>query len=106
MQYHEYERNIIDKVILHTHPPTTPRIQTIHPARNMCVKVFIHHTGKMAAVIKGVRAFQSCVKSIPLRQAISRTPFITATSIHHCIRQQDSRQFNTLTRDYKVKYMK
>ena len=61
--------------------------------------------GKMAASIAARRAhvFQNCIRSIPVKHALSRAPCIVATSVHHCMKQQDRRQYNTLTNKFKVK---
>ena len=56
----------------------------------------------MAAIMRSAVVLQNCLKSVPLRQAINRTPCIIATSIQHHLKQQNSRQYKTLTEKYKV----
>ena len=58
-------------------------------------------TGKMAAV---TRVLQNCmIRGISAKHALSRAPCIVATSMHHPLKQQNTRQYNTLTKKFKVK---
>ena len=73
-----------------------------------CVKQFIKVSAKWRLVLRldaarRAHVFQNCIRSIPVKHALSRAPCIVATSVHHCMKQQDRRQYNTLTNKFKVK---